>query len=60
LEENLDVEIFGTLLEEAKEAYDDGIVIDLKSENEDDIEGNCARIVAWIAEWKKMQRTLTD
>ncbi|KAL2003874.1 hypothetical protein VTN02DRAFT_1723 [Thermoascus thermophilus] len=53
LQENLDAEIFGMLLEEAREAYDEEIVVDLTSEKDDDVESNCARIVAWIEAWKK-------
>ncbi|KAL2219739.1 AAA domain-containing protein [Thermoascus aurantiacus ATCC 26904] len=52
LQENLDAEIFGILLEEAREAYDEEIVVELTSEKDDDIESNCARIVAWIEAWK--------
>jgi adenylate kinase len=53
LEENMDAEIFGLLLEEAREAYDEEIVIELTSENNEDIQSNCARIEAWVEAWKK-------
>ncbi|RAO68549.1 uncharacterized protein BHQ10_004561 [Talaromyces amestolkiae] len=53
VDENMDAEIFGLLLEEAKEAYDEEIVIELTSENSDEIESNCARISAWVEAWKK-------
>lgn len=53
LQENLDAEIFEVLLEEAKESYDGEIVIDLKSENDSDIESNCERIASWINSWKE-------
>jgi adenylate kinase len=56
----MDVEIFGMLYEEAKEAYDEEAVVDLKSETDDDIESNCARIAAWIAAWKNSERTSTS
>ncbi|KAH8702639.1 hemoglobin and proliferation regulated protein [Talaromyces proteolyticus] len=59
LEENLDTEIFGLLLEEAKEAYDEEIVIELNSENSDEIESNCARIAAWVESWKKSHAETT-
>jgi len=49
----MDAEIFGLLLEEAKEAYDEQIVIELKSETSDEIDSNCARIFAWVEAWKK-------
>jgi broad-specificity NMP kinase len=52
LQENLDAEIFGILIEEAKEAYDEEIVVELKSETDEDIEENCARVCRWIEVWK--------
>ncbi|KAN0072504.1 AAA domain containing protein [Elaphomyces granulatus] len=57
LDENMDAEIFGTLLEEAREAYDVNAIVELTSEDNDDIEENCARIVAWIAAWKRTLET---
>ncbi|KAI9037380.1 DUF1671-domain-containing protein [Aspergillus affinis] len=53
LQENLDAEIFGVLLEEAREAFDEEVVVELSSEKDDDVENNCARISAWIESWKK-------
>ncbi|EEQ90213.1 hypothetical protein RJZ56_005508 [Blastomyces dermatitidis] len=52
LQENLDVEIFDVLLQEAQESYDEEIVVELTSENDGDIEKNCERIEAWIESWK--------
>lgn len=60
LQENLDAEIFGLLLEEAREAYDEEIVVDLTSEKDDDVESNCARIVAWIEAWKNSKTKNID
>lgn len=57
LDENIDSEIFGLLLEEAKEAYDEEMVIELTSETSDEIESNCARIAAWVESWKKSHAT---
>lgn len=53
VDENMDAEIFGLLLEEAKEAYDEEIVIELTSETSEEIESNCARISAWVEAWKR-------
>ncbi|KAJ5466752.1 Adenylate kinase isoenzyme [Penicillium diatomitis] len=53
LQENLDAEIFGVLLEEAREAYDEEIVVELNSEKDGDVDSNCARIAEWIENWKK-------
>jgi len=52
LEENLQCEIFQTILDEAKESYREEIVHELTSENEQDIESNADRIVQWIQNWK--------
>lgn len=52
LQENLDAEIFGVLLEEAREAYDEEIVVELNSEQDSDVEANCARISQWVQNWK--------
>ena len=53
LQENLDAEIFGVLSEEAKEGFDEGVVVELNSESADDIDSNCERIVSWVEAWKK-------
>ncbi|BAE55118.1 unnamed protein product [Aspergillus oryzae RIB40] len=52
LQENLDAEIFGVLLEEACEAFDEEVVVELMSEKDDDVEGNCERISSWVSSWK--------
>lgn len=41
------------LLEEARDAYDEEIVIELRSDNGEDLEHNVERIEAWIKSWKK-------
>ncbi|OOF92271.1 hypothetical protein ASPCADRAFT_210702 [Aspergillus carbonarius ITEM 5010] len=53
LQENLDAEIFGILLEEAREAFDEEVVVELNSEKDDDVESNCARISSWVGYWKR-------
>lgn len=55
LQENLDAEIFGVLLEEAREAFDEEIVVELHSEKDDEVDTNCARISQWVENWKKQQ-----
>lgn len=52
LEENLQCEIFQTILDEAKESYREEIVHELTSESERDIDSNAERIVQWIQNWK--------
>ena len=41
------------LLQEARDAYDNDMVVELKSEKTDDIDSNVARIEQWINQWKK-------
>ncbi|KAL2351399.1 AAA domain-containing protein, partial [Cryomyces antarcticus] len=53
LDENMDSEIMEALLEEARESYDEEIVVELRSDNPDDVEGNVERIEAWIKQWKR-------
>lgn len=53
LQENLDAEIFEVLLDEARQSYDEEIVVELTSETDDEIDSNCARIVAWVDAWRQ-------
>lgn len=38
---------------DARESYAEEIVVELKSENPEDVEENVARIVAWVEAWRK-------
>ncbi|KAL4917909.1 DUF1671-domain-containing protein [Aspergillus aurantiobrunneus] len=60
LQENLDAEIFGVLIEEAREAFDEEVVVELNSEENGDVEANCARISSWIDDWKSNQAKNSD
>ena len=53
LDENMDAEIMEVLLQEARDAYDEQIVVELRSEDADQIEQNVERIESWIETWKK-------
>ncbi|KAI1075244.1 P-loop containing nucleoside triphosphate hydrolase protein [Whalleya microplaca] len=53
LQENLDSEIMEVLLQEARDSYDEQIVVELTSNTTDEMESNVERIEAWIAQWKK-------
>jgi adenylate kinase len=53
LDENMDSEIMQVLLDEAREAYKEEIVVELRSDNADDVEGNLERIEQWVENWKK-------
>jgi adenylate kinase len=49
----MDSEIMQVLLDEAREAYKEEIVVELRSDNADDVEGNLERIEQWVENWKK-------
>jgi adenylate kinase len=53
LEENMDSEIMQVLLDEAREAYKEEIVVELQSEKAEDVEGNVERIERWIENWRR-------
>lgn len=53
LEENMDSEIMQVLLDEAREAYKEEIVVELRSDSADDVEGNLERIEQWVENWRK-------
>ena len=52
LQDNVQCEIFGTILEEAQESYRPEFVHELKSDNEDEMEDNVARVLKFVQEWK--------
>jgi adenylate kinase len=41
------------LLQEARDSYDEEIVVELTSNTSDDMESNIERIETWIAHWKE-------
>ena len=49
----MDAEIMQVLLEEAKEGYDEEIVVELYSDVAADVEQNVERVEQWIEAWKK-------
>ena len=53
LQENLDSEIMEVLLQEARDSYDEEIVIELRSDTTEEMEGNVERIESWVGQWKK-------
>ncbi|KAK1594714.1 POS9-activating factor FAP7 [Colletotrichum navitas] len=53
LQENLDSEIMEVLLQEAREAFDEEIVVELTSNTSDEMESNISRVEAWLDQWKK-------
>ena len=51
LQENMDSEIMQVLLDEARESYDEEIIVELRSDSAEDVEGNVERIEAWVKQW---------
>jgi adenylate kinase len=47
------------LLDEAREAFDAEIVVELTSNTSEEMESNVGRIEAWIKQWKKDNRSDT-
>ncbi|XP_052102479.1 adenylate kinase isoenzyme 6-like [Mytilus californianus] len=52
LEDNIQCEIFQTILEEARDSYKTEIVHELASNTPDDMEDNLDKILSWIEQWK--------
>lgn len=53
VDENMDAEIMAVVLQDAQEAYDPAIVIELQSCDNEDSEQNIQRIMAWANQWIK-------
>jgi broad-specificity NMP kinase len=53
IQENMDAEIFGVIGEEAREAWEEAQVVELKSVKVEDVEENAERVVGWIKQWLK-------
>ena len=53
LQENIDAEIMEVILNEARESYDERIVVELRSEGVADLEANVVRIEKWIDSWRE-------
>lgn len=53
LQDNVQCEIFQTILEEALEAYQEEIVHQLPSNTPEDLEQNTEQIVQWTEQWMK-------
>ncbi|XP_022118460.1 adenylate kinase isoenzyme 6 homolog [Pieris rapae] len=53
LDDNIQCEIFETILEEAQSSYKPEIVIQLQNETEEQLLSNVQSIVDWIERWKE-------
>ena len=53
LQENLDSEIMEVLLTEARESYDENVIVELKSNDNEDLDSNVERLETWLGSWRK-------
>lgn len=56
VQENLDAEIMGVVLQDATESYEQEIVVELQSDNTEQMESNVDRIVSWVKLWRKQHK----
>jgi adenylate kinase len=52
LAENVECEIMQTVLEEARESYDEQLVVELRSDTVAEMDANVERVGAWLQQWK--------
>ncbi|KAK7531445.1 AAA domain-containing protein [Phyllosticta citribraziliensis] len=52
LDDNMDCEIMEVLVEEARQAFDDECVVQLTSDEADQVDANVERMEAWVRQWK--------
>ena len=57
LQENMDSEIMQVLLDEARGAYDEEIIVELQSNSAEDVESNVERIEAWYKQWMENNKS---
>ncbi|KAK3378173.1 AAA domain-containing protein [Podospora didyma] len=60
LQENIDSEIMEVLLQEARESYDEEIVVELQSTSAEELDTNIDRIEAWLTQWKENNGSSTE
>lgn len=53
LEDNIQCEIFETLLEEAQSSYKAEIIVELQNDTEEQLHTNVETIIQWIERWKE-------
>lgn len=49
--ENIDAEIMEIVLNDAREQYDEDIIVELESNKSEDVQSNVERIAAWLENW---------
>jgi adenylate kinase len=60
VQENMDAEIFGVILDEAKEGWEEGQVVELKSEQAEQVDENAERVLEWVVQWRADQDGATN
>lgn len=53
IQENLDCEIMDVIIQEARDSYEPEIVIELQSDDAEQMDNNVDRIALWVCNWKK-------
>lgn len=53
MQENIDSEIMEVLLQEARDSYDEEIVVELRSDSTEELESNVERVRGWLTQWKE-------
>lgn len=49
----MDSEIMQVLLDEAREGYREDIVVELRSDKVEDVDGNVERVEGWVEGWRR-------
>jgi adenylate kinase len=49
----MECEIFQTILDEAREAFEEDLVMELSSNTTEEHDANISSLLSWIDEWKK-------
>lgn len=57
LQENLDSEIMEVLLQEARDSYNEEIVVELTSNTAEEMDSNVERVETWVRQWKQDRST---
>jgi len=53
IQENNTAEIMETVLDEARSAYPEECIVELKSQEVGDVEENVERLKQWVTQWRK-------
>lgn len=52
ISENIDAEIMEVILNDAREQYDENVIVELDSNKVEDVQANVDRIVGWLKAWR--------